>query len=160
MKKLGQVGKYNLYKGVSTLLTVGTPLITLACQSDFFVHNAGASISATGIFAILIAMLFLKDKIAAKLKTPSAFIVSTVLFVFILLVENILQPMKYVCLASMIACGIDEFTFKRLYTQIEALFPKATKAYTFAGFLFTTTDKFIASESTIKETSDNNEEVK
>ena len=89
-----EVGKYNLYKGISTVMTVGTPIITLACCSDFFVHRSDTAMSATAIFTILIACLFLKDKLADKMKVPSAFVLSTVLLILIVLVEKILQPMK------------------------------------------------------------------
>ena len=58
------VAKYNTCKGVSTVLTVGTPIITLLCCGDMFVHKSSTAISAAGMFGILIAALFLKDKIA------------------------------------------------------------------------------------------------
>lgn len=147
MKKLDQVGKYNLCKAVSTVLTVGTPIITLACQSDFFVHNSGTAISATGIFAILIACLFLKDKIMEKFKVPSAFVVSTVILILIIVVEKIIQPMKLVCIASMVASGIDELTFKRFYKHFEALMPKEAEAFKFAGFVFATTKKLTGQDT-------------
>ena len=157
MKKLGQVGKYNMCKAISTVLTVGTPIITLACQSDFFVHNSGTAISATGVFAILIACLFLKDKIAENFKVTSAFVISTAVFILILLVERIMQPMKIVCIASMVASGIDELTFKRFYKRFEALMPKEAEAYKFIGFVFTTT-KTLTGETENTETTQKAEE--
>ena len=157
MKKLGQVGKYNLCKAVSTVLTVGTPIIALACQSSFFVHNSGTAISATGVFAILIACLFLKDKLAEKFKVPSAFIISTAVLIIIIVVERILQPMKIVCIASMVASGIDELTFKRFYKRFEALMPKEAEAYKFIGFVFTTT-KTLTGETENTETTQKAEE--
>ena len=57
------IAKYNTYKGVSTVLTVGTPIITLACCSDMFVHRSETAISAAGMFGLLLAALLLKDKI-------------------------------------------------------------------------------------------------
>ena len=140
---MGKVAKYNLLKGISTLATIGTPLITLLCCSDFFVHRPDTAISATGVFAILITILLLKDKIAENFKMPSAFILSTVVFILILLIQNIIEPMKMVALATMVASGIDEITFKRFYKSIELSFPEQVKSYKHVGFVFTTTNKLI-----------------
>ena len=134
-----QVGKYNTFKGISTLLTIGTPIITLACCGDFFVERPATAISAAGVFAILIALLFAKDKLAEKLKSPSAFIVSAAVLVIIVVVENILLPMKYVCIATMIASGVDELTFKRMYKALECKMPQCWQAYEHFGFIFAKT---------------------
>ena len=134
-----QVGKYNTFKGISTLLTIGTPIITLACCGDFFVQRSETAISAAGVFAILIALLFAKDKLAEKLKSPSAFIVSAAVLVIIVVVENILLPMKYVCIATMIASGVDELTFKRMYKALECKMPQCWQAYEHFGFIFAKT---------------------
>ena len=134
-----QVGKYNTFKGISTLLTIGTPIITLACCGDFFVERPATAISAAGVFAILIALLFAKDKLAEKLKTPSAFIISAAVLVIIVVVENILLPMKYVCIATMIASGVDELTFKRMYKALECKMPQCWQAYEHFGFIFAKT---------------------
>ena len=140
---MGKVAKYNLFKGISTLATVGTPIITLLCSSKFFVQRPDTAISATGIFVILITILLLKDKIAENFKMPSAFILSTVVFVLILLIQNIIEPMKLVALVTMITSGVDELTFKRLYKSIELQFPEASKSYKHVGFIFTTSDKLL-----------------
>ena len=134
-----QVGKYNTFKGISTLLTMGTPIITLACCGDFFVERPATAISAAGVFAILIALLFAKDKLAEKIKTPSAFIISAAILVIIVVVENILLPMKYVCIATMIASGVDELTFKRMYKALECKMPQCWQAYEHFGFIFAKT---------------------
>lgn len=134
-----QVGKYNTFKGISTLLTIGTPIITLACCGDFFVQRSETAISAAGVFAILIALLFAKDKLAEKIKTPSAFIISAAVLVIIVMVENILLPMKYVCIATMIASGVDELTFKRMYKALECKMPQCWQAYEHFGFIFAKT---------------------
>lgn len=140
------VAKYNLFKGISTFCTVGTPIITLMSCSNLFIHRSDTAISAAGIFAILVSILLLKDKIAENFKVPSAFVLSTVLFVGILLVEKIMLPMKIVALATMITSGIDEITFKRIYKQIEKTLPEAASAYKYVGFLFTTTNKLTKGE--------------
>lgn len=134
-----QVGKYNTFKGISTLLTIGTPIITLACCGDFFVERPATAVSAAGVFAILIALLFAKDKLAEKIKTPSAFIISAAVLVIIVVVENILLPMKYVCIATMIASGVDELTFKRMYKALECKMPQCWQAYEHFGFIFAKT---------------------
>lgn len=134
-----QVGKYNTFKGISTLLTMGTPIITLACCGDFFVERSATAISAAGVFAILIALLFTKDKLAEKIKSPSAVIVSAAVLVIIVVVENILLPMKYVCIATMIASGVDELTFKRMYKALECKMPQCWQAYEHFGFIFAKT---------------------
>ena len=143
---MGKVAKYNLFKGISTVATIGTPLITLLCCSELFVHRPDTAISATGIFTILIVILLLKDKIAENFKMPSAFILSTVMFVLILLVQNIIEPMKIVALATMITSGIDEITFKKFYKAIEAQLPEATSAYKHVGFIFTTSNKLLGEQ--------------
>lgn len=134
-----QVGKYNTFKGISTLLTMGTPIITLACCGDFFVERPATAVSAAGVFAILIALLFAKDKLAEKIKTPSAFIISAAVLIIIVVVENILLPMKYVCIATMIASGVDELTFKRMYKALECKMPQCWQAYEHFGFIFAKT---------------------
>ena len=141
------VAKYNTCKGVSTALSVGTPLITLACCGDFFIYRSDTAISAAGIFAILIAMLFFKDKIAEKFKSPSALVVSLVVLILILLVENILYPIKCVCIATIAACGVDELTFKSWYKKIEKGLPEDSDIYKHFGFIFATT-KTVMGETT------------
>lgn len=135
--------KYNAFKGVSTLLTVGTPLITLACCGDMFVHRSETAISAAGIFALLIAALFFKDKIAEKFKSPSALVVSIAVLILCVLIENIILPIKYVCIATIAASGIDELTFKAWYKNVERSFPVCIDNYKHVGFIFTSTKKLI-----------------
>jgi hypothetical protein len=136
-----RVCKYNLCKGISTLLTVGTPIITLCSCSELFVHRSDTAISAAGIFAILLTLLFAKDKIAENFKVPSAFVLSTVVFILLLMIESVMQPVKYVCIATMCTSGVDELTFKRFYKNIESLLPKEAMSYKYFGFIFSTSDK-------------------
>ena len=77
------VAKYNTFKGVSTVLSVGTPIVTMACCGDFFIHRSDTAISAAGIFAILIAGLFFKDKLAEKFKSPSALVIAIIGFIYL-----------------------------------------------------------------------------
>lgn len=151
-----QVGKYNTFKGISTLLTIGTPIITLACCGDFFTERPATAISAAGVFAILIALLFAKDKLAEKIKTPSAFIISAAVLVIIVVVENIILPMKYVCIATMIASGVDELTFKRMYKALECKMPQCWQAYEHFGFIFAKTKDIF--DEVQKEVNKNEEE--
>jgi len=133
------IGKYNLFKAISSALTVGTPLTVIGLCSDFIVHDSSASISVVGVIGILLAALFLKDKIAENFKIPSAFVLATVLFVLIIFIESILVPVKYACLATMIMSGIDELSFKRIYKRLELQMPEKAKAYKYLGFLICTT---------------------
>lgn len=137
------VGKYNLCKGLSTLMTIGTPIATLACCSGTFLQTPHQTVSATGIFAILIAALFLKDKLAENFKVPSPLVISIVVFILILLIEAIIQPIKLVCITTMITTGIDELTFKRIYKKVEAFLPKGAENYKMIGFYFTSTEKML-----------------
>ena len=137
------VGKYNLCKGLSTLMTIGTPIATLACCSGTFLQTPHQTVSATGIFAILIAALFLKDKLAENFKVPSPLVISIVVFILILFIEAIIQPIKIVCITTMIASGIDELTFKRIYQKVEAFLPKGAVNYKMIGFYFTSTEKML-----------------
>ena len=150
-----EVGKYNTFKGISTLLTIGTPIITLACCGDFFTERPATAISAAGVFAILIALLFAKDKLAEKIKTPSAFILSAAVLVIIVVVENIILPMKYVCIATMIASGVDELTFKRMYKALEYKMPQSWQSYEHFGFTFARTQDIF---DTVQKEVNNNEE--
>lgn len=138
---MGNVAKYNIFKGVSTLCTIGSPIITLAACSNFFVHGTGTSLSAAGVFAILLALLFVKDKLAENFKMPSAFILSFVTYILIVIVENLLAPMKLVCVVTMITAGVDELTFKQWYKSIKHLLPEQASSYEHFGFIFATSNK-------------------
>ena len=138
MKK---VAKYNLFKGVSTVLTLGTPIATLACCGDFFVHRSDTAMSAAAIFVLLIAAVFFKDKILENWKTPPVAVICLIAFILISTVESIIYPIKTVCITTMIATGVDEFTFKRMYKELEQLMPETASVFKHFGFLFTTTKK-------------------
>ena len=129
------VAKYNTCKGISTVLTLGTPITTLAICGAEIITPAG-KISFAGAMVILITLLFAKDKLAENFKVPSAFVVSIVGLMLILLIENILVPIKAVFIATMITSGIDELTFKSFYKQIETLLPEQAKVFKKFGFIF------------------------
>lgn len=133
------VAKYNTFKGASTALTFGTPLATLFACGDVIVHRSETALSATAIFTLLLILFFMKDKLLEYFKAPSALILSSVMLVLILVVENIIAPMKVICIATMIASGIDEVTFKAWYKSVEAGLPDISKNYKHVGFIFTTT---------------------
>ena len=137
------VAKYNTCKGISTVLTLGTPITTLAICGAEIVTPAG-KISFAGAMVILITLLFAKDKLAENFKVPSAFVVSIVGLMLILLVENILVPIKAVFIATMITSGIDELTFKSFYKQIEALLPEQAKVFKKFGFIFASSEKILS----------------
>ena len=142
------VKKYNIYKGISTVLTVGTPIITLACFGDFFVHRSDTAISAAGIFAILISALFAKDKFMEQLKSPTALKLAIIALVFCVLVENLIIPIEAVCICTIATAGLDELTFKRWYQGIEEEYfqdmPSSCKKIGFIMCKQTTVDTKIA----------------
>ena len=137
------VAKYNICKGISTVLTLGTPITTLAICGAEIITPAG-KISFAGVMVILITLLFAKDKLAENFKVPSAFVVSIVGLMLILLIENILVPIKAVFIATMITSGIDELTFKNFYKQIEMLLPEQAKAFKKVGFIFASSEKILS----------------
>lgn len=119
---------------------MGTPIATLFACGDLFVHRSDTAISMGGILAIVIFMCIFKDKIAENWKMPSAFVLSAAMFILTLLLENVIEPMRYVSITTMVATGVDEITFKRLYKSVELLLPKQAAAYKHLGFLFTNSD--------------------
>lgn len=147
------VAKYNIFKGVSTILTVGAPIATLAACSNFFVETTGRSISAAGVFALLIAALLFKDKLAEEFKMPSAMVIAGISLVLIIMIEQILAPIKLVCMVTLISGGVDKVSFERFYKSQEMLLPEQSKAFKFAGFMFTTTKKLnkLAGGNNVKE---------
>ena len=141
-----EVGKYNLFKGLSIGFTCMPTLISATSYSDIIAHDSKASISLVGIIGILLAVLFLKNKIAENLKVPSPFIIATILFVIIILIENLLLPVKTTCLVVMIVCGIDEISFKHIYKKIELKLPNG-EFYKHFGFYICKTEKILGENS-------------
>lgn len=139
-----QVGKYNLFKGVSTFLTLGAPIVTLFACGDFFLERSDRTVSAAAVFTILVVLLLGRDKLAEKMKMPSAFVLSVGVLVFITIIENIVYPLKIVCIVTAVTSGLDKVTFEHLYKNIEIMLPDAYKAFTHCGFIFTNTDKLMA----------------
>ncbi len=145
-----KIAKYNICKGVSTVLTFGTPIVTMACVGDMFVERSSAAISGAAVFAILLAALLTKDKLAEKFKAPSALIVAVAAFVFCVIVENILLPLKIIAFATIIACCVDELTFKSMYKRVEMAVPDNAQTYKRFGFYCVkqqTLDKTIGGEN-------------
>lgn len=128
------VAKYNTFKGLSTGLTFGTPLVTMLCVGDVILTQPSSTISASAVFALIVAALFCKDKIAENFKMPSALMIAVAAFVFCILVENILYPMKIISLTTIAACLVDEVSFKRLYKLAELQLPKGAAAAKHFGF--------------------------
>ena len=137
------VAKYNVFKGVSTLLTLGTPIITLCSCGDFFVHRSDTAVSASGVFVLLILAILFKDKLMERFKMPPAFVICLIAFILICMIESILFPIKMVCIVTMITSGVDEITFKRFYKDIEQTLPTEYSKYKHIGFIFTTSKKLI-----------------
>lgn len=138
MKK---VFKYNLFKSLSLLITCVPSFVITSYYGDFIIRDSKATISFAGVISILVAVLFLKNKIAENFKVPSPFIIACVLFFLTILIEHILIQVRMTCLVIMISCGVDEFTFKRIYKNIEVLMPEKMKAYKHLGFYVCKSDK-------------------
>lgn len=94
------------------------------------------------MFAILLAALFAKDKIAEKFKAPSALIIAIAAFAFCIIVESIIYPVKVISLVTIISCGVDELTFKHIYKAIELRLPTQAQPLKKFGF-------FAAKQTTI-----------
>lgn len=131
-----EIGKYNLFKALSILITCIPPLVVAYFFGDLIVYDTGASISLAAIIAIFVVLLFLKNKIFENFKVPSAFVIALTLFIILVCVEQIIIPAKFVCGTVMICAGIDELTFKRIYKHIELLLPEKREAYKHFGFYF------------------------
>lgn len=142
------VAKYNTCKALSTVLTVGTPIATMACCGDMFVHRSDTALSAAAVFAFLLSMLFVKDKILDFIKAPSALIVSIIGFVFCVVVGNIIDTLRIVFGVTMLACITDELTFKRMYNAVIYGLPEDYKQYAKFGFLFTHSSTLLPEEVT------------
>ena len=137
------IAKYNLFKGVSTGLTMGTPIVTLACCSELFVHKSETAISAAGVFAILFAALFFKDKLLENLKMPSPFVISVIGLIVIMMIESIIAPLKIVFISTMVTTGVDTVTFRRIYKSMELDFPESAEKFKHFGFIFGKTENII-----------------
>lgn len=128
------VAKYNTCKGISTALTFGTPIATMLAVGDFFTKRPATAVSGAAVFALLIVALFTKDKLAEKFKAPSALKLSLIAFGICALIRNIIDPIMYISGMTIIACGVDELTFKNLYKRIETSFPKKAEELKRFGF--------------------------
>lgn len=137
------VAKYNTCKALSTVLTVGTPIATMACCGDMFVHRSDTALSAAAVFAFLLSMLFVKDKILNFIKSPTALKVAVIGFVFCIVVGNLIETLRIVFGMTIAACAVDEITFKRIYNNIVIGFPENYKQYEKFGFLITNSEKLV-----------------
>lgn len=135
------VAKYNLYKAISTVLTVGTPIISLASCSDLFVHRPDTAISAAGVFAVMFSLLFFKDKILENFKMPSPFVLSIAGLITICVIESIMYPLKIVFVTTAVTTLIDALSFRRMYKNIEYDLPKNAEKFKHFGFIFAKTER-------------------
>lgn len=135
-----QVGKYNLFKGISLVVTAGIPLITAASVSDMFVSSTNTSISTAGVIAILIMVLTMKDKLLEEIKSPSALKIAVALLILLIVLEAILVPTKYVLVASCIGLGLDTLVLKKLYSYYYNQLPEIKLNYSHFGFIFCKTE--------------------
>lgn len=137
------VAKYNITKGISTALTMGTPIVSTLCCADFFKQNAGTSISGLGILALLFVLLFTKDKLAENLKVPSAMVVAGIVFVLTTMVAQVAQAVQVISGATFIAASLDEITCKKLYKALEQRLPDISQTHKFFGFMWVKYDTLL-----------------
>lgn len=137
------VAKYNVFKALSLLLTVSTPILTLLSCSEFFVHRSDTAISTAGIITIVISALFFKDKILENFKMPSPFIFCLISLVIIICIESILYPVKSVLIATCIVTGIDTITFRRIYKNAEKTLPDSAEKFKKFGFIIGKTEDIV-----------------
>ena len=135
------VCKYNIFKIVSLILSIGTPLFTSILFSDFLVTTTNTSISTAGVIILLICVLIFKDKMLEELKTPTALKVCAVTLVFIFVIESIIIPLKWILIVTTIALTLDTLFIKRIYTNLEVDLPKNYIKYKYFGIIFCRTDK-------------------
>lgn len=144
------VTKYNICKGVSTALVLGTPIITMFCCGDFFVGDPGKSVSSLGVLTLLFVLLFTKDKIAEHWKTPSAMVIAAIVFILCSMVKNIIVPIQIVSGLTLCAASLDEITTKSLYKRYELLLPENAKAHKVFGFIVVSLEKLLEEEKELK----------
>lgn len=139
--------KYNLLKGISMILSVGTPTSTMIILNESLADSPAGAVSIAGIIVAMMSILIMKDKIAENFKMPSAFVAATALFIIILLLENIIVLAKYTCLITALICGIDELTFKGWYKRLEKTVNKTYSVdlndYKKLGFVIGTSKKIL-----------------
>lgn len=136
-----RVAKYNTCKAFSTVLTVGTPVATMACCGDMFIHRSDTAISAAAVFAFLLSLLFVKDKILSFIKSPTALKISVIGLVCCVVLGNLIDTLKIVFFMTILASVVDEITFKRIYNNILFGMPEKYEQFLKFGFLCTTTKK-------------------
>lgn len=135
------VAKYNIFKAISTVLTFGTPIVSVIACGGFYRNDGGACVSLAAVMAFLLSALFLKDKLAEQFKSPTALKISAAGLIFCFIVEAIVQAMQVMFGCTVIACLIDETTFKRFYVEMERKFPEDARVYKHIGFYIMNSDK-------------------
>lgn len=134
------VAKYNVFKALSSLLTISTPILTLLSCSELFVHRSDTAISTAGIVTIVISVLIFKDKILENFKMPSPFLFSAIALVLIVCIESIIYPIKCVLVSTCVVTGVDTLTFRRIYKNAEKFLPDKAEKFKNFGFIIAKTD--------------------
>lgn len=129
------VAKYNVFKALSSLLTILTPIVTLISCSELFVHRSDTAISTAGIVTIIISVLIFKDKLLENFKMPSPFIFCGISLIIIVCVESIIYPIKCVLISTLVVTGIDTVTFRRIYKNVERFLPADVDKFKKFGFI-------------------------
>lgn len=139
--------KYNMLKGISIFLTLGTPSITMILLNSVLADTPLGGISIIGVLGVLFGVFFAKDKIAENMKMPSPLVAAVILLAILLLLEGILVLAKYTCAITAVICGIDELTFKSWYKRLEkdtsATYNVNLADYKKLGFIIGTSKKIL-----------------
>lgn len=138
---MNTIVKYNTCKALSTALTVGTPIVTLACCGDFFIHRSDTAISAAAVFAFLLSLLFVKDKMLEFIKSPTALKVSVIGLVLLIVMERLFEPLKWVFGMTIAMSLVDEVSFKRMYNNAMDELGDVPSKYIKFGFICCTSEK-------------------
>ena len=136
---MATVAKYNTVKGVSTAANVGAPFIALLFCGDFIVEQPARAISTAGIIVLIIGLFLIKDKLLEAFKIKPVMVFSGLVLILAIMMENIIAPVKVVCIVALATSGIDALTFERWYKAIEKALPEAAQDKKHLGFIFAKT---------------------
>lgn len=96
--------KGKIIKGTAVAIDVGVPMaVTLSQFPVWITRDASSTISGLVLFLVAVSCIPFYRKIKEYLKSPSAPVIWTVLFVLFTLLENISSEIKIVCFFGMLA---------------------------------------------------------
>ncbi len=105
--------KGNIIKGIAVVIDVAGPLAATFSQFPVWINRSSAA-TMSGlflIFALLSCIPFFKQ-IKAYFHSPAAWVMWLILFVFFLLLNNIIEEMVLVCFIGLISNCIGAVIYK------------------------------------------------